>query len=89
MARELQKGDRVEIIHEDGSSTWMHVAWVSGLKGNYLLSDASGQHMFSISPQRLADKLRSGEAALAGGDSATESAFTKLVSFFKQRVAGA
>jgi hypothetical protein len=88
-AGNLQKGDRLEMHNDDGSTRWVHVVWVSGLKGNYLLSDANGQNMFSISPQRLAEKLRSGQAKLLGHESATESAFSKLVSFFKQRVSAA
>ncbi len=88
-AQSLQKGDRLQFSHDDGSSSWMHVAWVSGVKGNYLFADMNGHHMFSISPQRLAEKMRSGRAALMGRESVTESAFSKLISFFKQRVMGA
>ena len=62
------------------------MVWVSGLKGNYLFADMNGHNMFSISPQRLADKMRSGQAVLAARESVTESAFGKLVTFFKQRV---
>ena len=67
----------------------MHVVWVSGLKGNYLLADLNGRNMFSVSPLRLADKMRSGRAVLMGRDSVTESAFSKLIAFFRQRVMGA
>lgn len=88
-ANELQKGDRVEMQHDNGSVRVMHVVWVSGIKGNYLFADANGQNMFSISPQRLADKLRSGQAVLLGHDSAAEGAFSKLVSFFKARASAA
>ena len=88
-AQSLQKGDRLQFSHDDGSSSWMHVAWVSGVKGNYLFADMNGHNMFSISPQRLAEKMRSGRAALMGRESVTESAFSKLISFFKQRVMGA
>lgn len=85
-AQSLQKGDRLQFHHDDGSSNWVHVVWVSGLKGNYLFADMNGHNMFSISPQRLADKMRSGRAVLMGRESVTESAFGKLISFFKQRV---
>lgn len=84
-ASDLQKGDRVEMKYEDESVRLVHVVLVSGIKGNYLFADANGQNMFSISPQRLADKLRSGQAVLRGHDSAAEGAFSKLVSLFKQR----
>ena len=84
-ASDLQKGDRVEMKYEDGSVRLVHVVLVSGIKGNYLFSDANGQNMFSISPQRLADKLRCGQAVLRGHDSVAEGAFSKLVSMFKQR----
>lgn len=89
LASDLQKGDRVEMKSEDGLVRLVHVVWVSGIKGNYLFADANGQNMFSISPQRLADKLRCGQAVLLGRDSVTESAFSKLISFFKTRVSTA
>jgi hypothetical protein len=85
-AQSLKKGDRVQLRHDDGSFSWVSVVWVSGLKGNYLFADMNGHNMFSISPQRLADKMRSGQAVLAARESVTESAFGKLVAFFKQRV---
>ncbi len=84
-ASDLQKGDRVEMKYEDGSVRLVHVVLVSGIKGNYLFADANAQNMFSISPQRLADKLRCGQAVLRGHDSVAEGAFSKLVSLFKQR----
>lgn len=87
-AQALQKGDRLELRYDDGTSNWVHVVWVSGLKGNYLFSDMNGHNMFSISPRRLADKMRTGQAVLAARESATESAFGKLVAFFKKRVMG-
>lgn len=88
-AQSLQKGDRLQFHHDDGSTSWVHVVWVSGIKGNYLFADANGHNMFSISPQRLADKMRSGRAALAPRESVTESAFSKLIAFFRQRVMSA
>jgi hypothetical protein len=88
-AQSLKKGDRLQFRYEDGTSNWVHVVWVSGLKGNYLFSDMDGHNMFSISPHRLADKLRSGQATLAARESVTESAFGKLIAFFKQRVMAA
>ncbi|MEW6131835.1 MAG: DUF1631 family protein [Pseudomonadota bacterium] len=88
-AQALKKGDKLQLHHDDGSSSWVGVVWVSGLKGNYLFADMNGHNMFSISPQRLADKMRAGQAVLAARDSVTESAFGKLVNFFKQRVMSA
>jgi hypothetical protein len=85
-AQSLQKGDRLQLCYDDGTTNWVHVVWVSGLKGNYLFADMNGHNMFSISPHRLADKMRSGQAVLAARESATESAFGKLIAFFKQRV---
>lgn len=88
-AQALKKGDKLQLRHDDGSSSWVGVVWVSGLKGNYLFADMNGHNMFSISPQRLADKMRAGQAVLAARDSVTESAFSKLINFFKQRVMSA
>lgn len=88
-AQALKKGDKLQMRHDDGTSNWVSVVWVSGLKGNYLFADMNGHNMFSISPQRLADKMRSGQAVLAARESVTESAFGKLIAFFKQRVMSA
>ncbi len=88
-AQSLQKGDKLQLRYDDGTSNWVQVVWVSGLKGNYLFSDMDGHNMFSMSPLRLADKMRSGQAILAARESATESAFSKLISFFKQKVVSA
>jgi hypothetical protein len=87
MASGLRKGDRVEMHNTDDLVRVFQIMWVSGMKGNYLFADNNGQNMFSVSPQRLAEKLRSGQARLLGHGSVTETAFSKLVTFFKQRVA--
>lgn len=88
-ARSLQKGDWVEFHYEDGTFRWARLGWISGLKGQYLFSDADGLNTFSITPQRLADKLRSGQAVLVERRSATDTAFGKLFAFFKQRLSPA
>jgi len=85
-ARSLQKGDWVEFHYEDGTFRWARLGWISGLKGQYLFSDADGMNTFSITPHRLADKLRSGQAVLVERCSPTDSAFGKLFAFFKQRL---
>jgi hypothetical protein len=88
-AAQLQKGAWVEFHYEDGTFRWARLGWVSGLKGQYLFSDADGLNTFSITPQRLADKLRAGEAVLVERRSPTDTAFGKLFSFFRQRLAPA
>ncbi len=88
-ARSLQKGDWVEFHYEDGTFRWARLGWISGLKGQYLFSDADGLNMFSTTPQRLAEKLRSGQAVLVERRSPTDSAFGKLFAFFKQRLSPA
>jgi hypothetical protein len=88
-ARSLQKGDWVEFHYEDGTFRWARLGWISGLKGQYLFSDADGMNTFSITPHRLADKLRCGQAVLVERRSPTDSAFGKLFTFFKQRLSPA
>jgi hypothetical protein len=88
-ARSLQKGDWVEFHYEDGTFRWARLGWISGLKGQYLFSDADGLNMFSTTPQRLAEKLRSGQAVLVERRSPTDTAFGKLFTFFKQRLSPA
>ncbi|NWG39795.1 MAG: DUF1631 domain-containing protein [Hydrogenophilaceae bacterium] len=88
-ARSLQKGDWVEFHYEDGTFRWARLGWISGLKGQYLFSDADGMNTFSITPHRLAEKLRSGQAVLVERRSPTDSAFGKLFAFFKQRLSPA
>lgn len=88
-ARSLQKGDWVEFHYEDGTFRWARLGWISGLKGQYLFSDADGLNTFSTTPHRLADKLRSGQAVLVERRSPTDTAFGKLFAFFRQRLSPA
>jgi hypothetical protein len=85
-ARSLNKGDWVEFHYEDGTIRWARLGWVSGVKNTYLFSDQDGMNSFSISLQRLADKLRKGEAVLVERKSITESAFGKLMNLFRQKL---
>ncbi len=85
-ARSLNKGDWVEFHYEDGTIRWARLGWVSGVKNTYLFSDQDGLNSFSIGLQRLADKLRKGEAVLVERKSITESAFGKLMNLFRQKL---
>ncbi|MFZ3173438.1 MAG: DUF1631 family protein, partial [Thiobacillus sp.] len=62
------------------------LGWASSIKNTYLFSDQDGMNSFSISQNRLADKLRRGEAVLVERKSITESAFGKLMSLFRQKL---
>ncbi len=84
--RALNKGDWVEFHYEDGTFRWARLGWVSGVKSTYLFSDQDGMNSFSIGLHRLADKLRKGEAVLVERKSITESAFSKLMNLFKQKL---
>lgn len=88
-ARELGKGDWVEFHYEDGTFRWARLGWVSGVRSTYLFSDQDGLNSFSISLYRLADKLRSGEAVIVERKSITESAFSKLLNLFRQKLSPA
>lgn len=85
-ARSLNKGDWVEFHYEDGTIRWARLGWVSGVKNTYLFSDQDGMNSFSIGLNRLADKLRKGEAVLVERKSITESAFGKLMNLFRQKL---
>ncbi len=85
-ARALAKGDWVEFHYEDGTFRWARLGWVGGVRNTYLFSDQDGMNSFSISLARLAEKLRHGEAVLVERKSITESAFTKLMSLFRQKL---
>jgi hypothetical protein len=85
-ARELNKGDWVEFHYDDGTFRWARLGWASSIKSTYLFSDQDGMNSFSISVNRLADKLRRGEAVLVERKSITESAFGKLVNLFRQKL---
>ena len=85
-ARSLNKGDWVEFHYDDSTIRWARLGWVSGVKNTYLFSDQDGMNSFSISLQRLADKLRKGEAVLVERKSITESAFGKLMNLFRQKL---
>ncbi|HEX7970812.1 MAG TPA: DUF1631 family protein [Thiobacillus sp.] len=88
-ARALNKGDWVEFHYDDGTFRWARLGWVSSIKNTYLFSDQDGMNSFSISLQRLADKLRHGEAVLVERKSITESAFGKLMNLFRQKLSHA
>ncbi|MGA7180945.1 MAG: DUF1631 family protein [Thiobacillaceae bacterium] len=81
-ARALSKGDWVEFHYDDGTFRWARMAFSSD-RGNYLFTDQDGVNTFSISLHRLADKLRTGQAILVVRRSITESAFSKLITFFR------
>jgi hypothetical protein len=85
-ARALNKGDWVEFHYEDGTIRWARLGWVSGVKNTYLFSDQDGMNSFSMGLNRLADKLRKGEAVLVERKSITESAFGKLMNLFRQKL---
>lgn len=88
-ARELNKGDWVEFHYDDGTFRWARLGWVSGIKNTYLFSDQDGLNSFSIGLHRLAEKLRSGEAVIVERKSITESAFSKLLNLFRQKLSPA
>lgn len=85
-ARALNKGDWVEFHYDDGTFRWARLGWASNIKNTYLFSDQDGMNSFSISQQRLADKLRRGEAVLVERKSITESAFGKLLNLFREKL---
>lgn len=85
-ARALNKGDWVEFHYDDSTLRWARLGWASGIKNTYLFSDQDGMNSFSISQNRLADKLRRGEAVLVERKSITESAFGKLMDLFRQKL---
>jgi hypothetical protein len=85
-ARALNKGDWVEFHYDDGTFRWARLGWASSIKNTYLFSDQDGMNSFSISQNRLADKLRRGEAVLVERKSITESAFGKLMNLFRQKL---
>ncbi len=87
-ARTLNKGDWVEFHYDDGTFRWARLGWVSGVRNTYLFADQDGMNSFSISLNRLADKLRRGEAVLVERKSITESAFGKLMKLFRQKLGG-
>ena len=85
-ARALNKGDWVEFHYDDGTFRWARLAFRSE-RGNYLFTDQDSVNTFSTSLHRLADKLRTGQAVLVVRRSITESAFSKLMAFFRAKAA--
>lgn len=88
-ARGMNKGDWIEFHYEDGTFRWARLGWVGGVRNTYLFSDQDGMNSFSISLQRLAEKLRRGEAVLVERKSITESAFGKLMKMFRNKLSQA
>ena len=76
----------MEFHYDDGTFRWARLAFRSD-RGNYLFTDQDSVNTFSTSLHRLADKLRTGQAVLVVRRSITESAFSKLMTFFRAKVA--
>ena len=89
LARNLNKGDWVEFHYDDGTFRWARLGWTGSMKGVYLFTDQDGLNTFSINVHRLADKLRGGEAQVVQRKPITESAFGKLLGFFRQKASAA
>ena len=89
MARQLNKGDWVEFHYDDGTFRWARLGWTGSMKGIYLFTDQDGLNTFSINVHRLAEKLRNGDAQIVQRKPITESAFGKLLGFFRQKIAPA
>lgn len=89
MARDLNKGDWVEFHYDDGTFRWARLGWTGSMKGIYLFTDQDGLNTFSINVHRLAEKLRNGNAQIVQRKPITESAFGKLLGFFRQKTSPA
>jgi hypothetical protein len=87
-AHALNKGDWVEFHYEDGTFRWARLGWVSHVRNTYLFADQDGLNSFSISLNRLADKLRRHEAVVVERRSITESALGKLMKALRQKIGG-
>ena len=76
---ELKRGDWVEFIQEDGSSTRERLTWTSPQRHLMVFSNHRAAKAISISPDALARKIREGQAAIVSDESLFERAISGVL----------
>lgn len=76
---ELKRGDWIEFIHEDGSSTRERLTWTSPQRHLMVFSNHRAAKAISISPDALARKIREGQAVIVSDESLFERAISGVL----------
>ena len=84
MVKRLKRGTWIEFEQEDGTQSRVKLAWVSPLKGVYLFTNRLGQRAASITPDGLAEKLRSGNAQIIDDLALVDRAVNNLMERLQQ-----
>ena len=80
----LKRGTWIEFIEEDGTTSRSKLAWVSPLKGLYLFTSRLGSRALSITPSRLAEKFRSGQAQIINDEALIDRAVSDMMGRLQQ-----
>jgi hypothetical protein len=80
----LKRGTWIEFVQADGTASRNKLAWVSPLKGLYLFTNRLGSRALSITPSKLAEKFRSGQAKIINDEALIDRAVSDMMERLQQ-----
>ena len=84
LVAKLKRGTCIEFLQVDGATSRSKLAWVSPLKGLYLFTNRLGSRALSITPSRLAEKFRSGQAQIINDEALIDRAVSDMMGRLQQ-----
>jgi len=84
LVTKLKRGTWIEFVQADGTTSRSKLAWVSPLKGLYLFTNRLGSRALSITPSRLAEKFRSGQAQIINDEALIDRAVSDMMGRLQQ-----
>jgi hypothetical protein len=80
----LKRGTWIEFTHSDGTTSRSKLAWVSPLRGLYLFTNRVGSRALSITPSRLTEKFRNGQAQIINDEALIDRAVSDMMGRLQQ-----
>jgi hypothetical protein len=71
LVRTLQRGALVEFKAQDGSMSWLKLAWISPNGGIFVFTNTQGERALTINASALAERLRQEQAQVTLGSAVT------------------
>ncbi|BAN33912.1 hypothetical protein SCD_n00063 [Sulfuricella denitrificans skB26] len=84
LVAKLKRGTWIEFVQADGTTSRSKLAWVSPLKGLYLFTNRLGSRALSITPSRLTEKFRSGQAQIINDEALIDRAVSDMMGRLQQ-----
>ncbi|MBU1689631.1 MAG: DUF1631 domain-containing protein [Gammaproteobacteria bacterium] len=84
LVAKLKRGTWIEFVQADGTASRSKLAWVSPLKGLYLFTNRLGSRALSITPSRLTEKFRSGQAQIINDEALIDRAVSDMMGRLQQ-----